>query len=98
MDTDIPNQKKRRSPTSGESAFPSFAGSLVALLAFTALAVDLGWFYVMDQRTQRAADAAALAGVIELPDDTTAAVSTAKEVATTNGFASSSISPVCSHR
>jgi hypothetical protein len=87
MATAPPSQAKRRESDERGISVPIVAGSLVALLAFTALAVDLGWFYVTDQRTQRAADAAALAGVIELPDDTTAAVITAKEVATTNGFA-----------
>ena len=82
-----PNDTKQKKTDERGVSVPIVAGSLVALLAFTALAVDLGWFYVTAQRTQRTADAAALAGVIELPDDTTAAGTTAKEVAATNGFA-----------
>ena len=86
-DTTNTETSKKRQPDERGISVPIVAGSLVALLAFTALAVDLGWFYIMDQRTQRAADAAALAGVIELPGNEPAAQATAKEVATTNGFA-----------
>jgi hypothetical protein len=87
MESHTTTRRNKKAPDERGVTLPIVAGSLVALLAFTALAVDLGWFYVTEQRTQRAADAAALAGVIELPDDATAAVTTAKAVATTNGFA-----------
>ncbi len=41
---------------------------LIPLLLFAALATDLGAWYLEGQRAQRAADAAALAGVAYLPD------------------------------
>jgi hypothetical protein len=43
------------------------AGMLVALLGVSAFAVDLGWIYLNTSRLQKAADAAALAGVVNLP-------------------------------
>lgn len=42
---------------------------LIPLLIVSAFAVDLGWFYVRGGRLQRAADAAALAGVMYMPGD-----------------------------
>jgi len=43
------------------------ASMLVLLLGASAFAVDLGWIYLNGARLQRAADAAALAGVVNLP-------------------------------
>lgn len=59
---------------------------LVPLLAFTAFAVDLGAWYARAAQIQRAADAAALAGVKYLPSFDRA-TSEAREVAARNGFA-----------
>ncbi|MBM6400953.1 hypothetical protein JQN70_11190 [Phycicoccus sp. MQZ13P-5] len=59
---------------------------LVVLLGFSAFAVDVGHWYLEGQRAQRAADAAALAGVTKLPGDRTAAYQTARDYATGNGF------------
>jgi hypothetical protein len=63
------------------------AGSLVMLLAFSALAVDLAWVYLNSSRLQNAADAAALAGVVNLPGDPSAAQNDAEDAAGANGFA-----------
>ena len=62
------------------------AGSLVMLLAFSALAVDLAWIYLNSSRLQNAADAAALAGVVNLPAFPAVAQSDAEDAATANGF------------
>lgn len=59
-----------RGPGVGEergAALLWVAGSLVVLLAMAAFAVDLGWVYLNRSRLQAAADAAALAGVVNLP-------------------------------
>jgi Flp pilus assembly protein TadG len=61
---------------------------LMVLLGFAALAVDIGHGYLVAQRAQNAADAAALAGTIYLPGDAPTAYSTAYAVATANGFTS----------
>lgn len=42
---------------------------LVPLMAITAIAVDIGVWYLQAQKNQRIADAAALAGVVWLPDE-----------------------------
>lgn len=50
-------------------ALPFIAAILVLLLGMAAFATDLGWIYLNGSRVQRAADAAALAGVVYLPGD-----------------------------
>lgn len=62
------------------------AGSLVTLLAVSAFAVDLGWFYLNNSRLQSAADAAALAGVVNLPGFPDTATADAETAAGVNGF------------
>ena len=60
---------------------------LTTLLSFCAFAVDVGNWYFTGQRAQRAADAAALAGVPYLPGDSASAYTTAKDLAARNDFA-----------
>lgn len=55
------------------------------LISFTAMAVDFGSWYVQAQANQRTADAAALAGVVWLPD-MAKAESVAREAALRNGY------------
>lgn len=62
------------------------AGSLVMLLAFSALAVDLAWLYLNTSRLQNAADASALAAVVNAPGFMGLAQSDAEDAATANGF------------
>lgn len=59
---------------------------LLPLLAISALAVDLGGWYAKAAQVQRAADAAALAGVTYLPEGLTPATNVARDVAARNGF------------
>ncbi len=59
---------------------------LVPLLGFTGLVTDLGWYELSLLRMQRAADAAALAGVVYLPSNVAGAVAAAKSEAAKNGF------------
>jgi Flp pilus assembly protein TadG len=58
---------------------------LLPLLAFTGFAVDLGSWYGRAAQVQRASDAAALAGVQDLPN-LPKAILTAKSIAAQNGF------------
>ena len=66
--------------------------AILTILLFTTLfgmcafAVDVGNWYYTGQRAQRAADAAALAGVPNLPGDKTAAFAEAQTYARANGF------------
>ncbi len=62
------------------------AGSLVALLAVSAFAVDLGWVYLNSTRAQQAADSAALAGVVNLPSFVAQAQTDAENAAAANDF------------
>ena len=59
---------------------------ILPLLAFAGFATDVGSWYAQASRMQRAADAAALAGVVWLPD-ATQAETVALDVAERNGFA-----------
>lgn len=68
-------------------SLPLVGLALLTLFWFAALGTDLGWFYVNAQRVQRAADAAALGGVIYLPGDLAAAESTANDIGLRNGYA-----------
>src|SRR3989442_14780181 len=59
---------------------------LTALFGFMGLVADIGWDELNMVRIQRAADAAALAGVVYLPGNVTGAVSAAQLEAAKNGF------------
>jgi hypothetical protein len=50
------------------------------------MAVDLGWLYLNSIRTQQAADAAALAGVVYMPDEFPTASTVAISTATANEY------------
>jgi Flp pilus assembly protein TadG len=63
-----------------------FAMTLVVLLLMSGFAVDLGGWYKRSQEIQRAADAAALAGVVYMPGDFATADAVARKTATANGF------------
>ena len=58
----------------------------VVLLGMAAVAVDISWWYVKSAQVQKAADAAALAGVTYMPQDFASATSTAKATARSNGY------------
>ncbi len=64
---------------------PLFVLLLTAMLAFTGFGVDLGWWYSRSFQIQRAADAAALAAVVWMPD-TVAAKTAAESSLKTNKF------------
>lgn len=68
------------------SALIFVAGSLVLLMGLAAMGTDLAWFYLNTSRIQRAADAAALGGVVWLPNEIGTANSTAHSIATQNGY------------
>jgi hypothetical protein len=68
------------------STLPMIALMLTVLIGLSAFAIDLGWFYLNATRIQRAADAAALAGVIHMPYDFGLAESDALDLAAANGY------------
>jgi hypothetical protein len=63
-----------------------FALALVVIMGFAAFVVDLGYWYYRAAQVQRAADAAALAGVVYMPGDFGTASTIADNVARDNGF------------
>ncbi|HZG85515.1 pilus assembly protein TadG-related protein [Paenibacillus sp.] len=65
--------------------------SMTMLIGFVALAVDGGLALLERSRLQRAADAAALAGVLELPERPEQATEHARNAAALNGVAASAI-------
>jgi hypothetical protein len=65
-----------------------FALTIFVFLGLCAVVVDIAWYWANSLRIQRAADAAALAGVVHLPGDVPTAVSVARAEATKNGYTS----------
>ena len=60
--------------------------SMVVILGFAAMAIDVGYWFSQKREVQKAVDAAALAGAQELPDDYVMAESVAREYLTKNGI------------
>jgi peptidoglycan hydrolase-like protein with peptidoglycan-binding domain len=60
--------------------------ALTALLVLAALVTDVGWLYVMHERSSMVADAAALSGAQFLPHDVDRAVQTVQTYLDKNGF------------
>jgi hypothetical protein len=67
-------------------ALPLLAIMLVALIGFTGLALDVSMLLLRTLQQQRAADAAALAGVIKLPQQSAEAKALAQRYAGMNGY------------
>jgi hypothetical protein len=59
---------------------------LTMLLGFVGLVVDFAWLQVNIVRVQRAADAAALAGVVYLPGNPATGITAAKQESSKNGY------------
>jgi Flp pilus assembly protein TadG len=68
-------------------ALPLFALMIFVLTGSVAIVTDVSWFWVNNQRMQRAADAAALAGAVFLPGDVAGAYSAARASAAQNAYA-----------
>jgi Flp pilus assembly protein TadG len=70
----------------GGQSFIMVALMLTALLGFVGIVIDVGWYEVNLVRVQRAADAAALAGVVYLPGNLAGGIAAAKGESAKNGF------------
>jgi hypothetical protein len=62
---------------------------IVVMLSLAGLALDVAHWYVVASKAQKAADAAALAGAVYLPEGTTNGIAAAYDIASDNGFADS---------
>src|ERR1700716_1630582 len=71
----------------GGQTFVLVALMLMSLIGFTGIVTDVAWFQVNLVRVQRAADAAALAGVVLLPGNVSGARTAAQNEAAKNGYA-----------
>ncbi|HEY6510253.1 MAG TPA: pilus assembly protein TadG-related protein, partial [Vicinamibacterales bacterium] len=65
---------------------PMFAIMAIVVLGGAALLTDVAWWWTNEQRMQRAADAASLAGAVYLPADEVKAFASAQDAALKNGF------------
>ena len=63
-----------------------FAGAIFLMMMLMAVVIDVSWYWVNSLRAQRAADAAALAGAVMLPQQVGSAYTLARQEATKNGF------------
>ena len=70
----------------GAQALVMIGLSLSLLMAIVGLAIDITWYQLNVDRMQRAADAAALAGVVYLPGNPSGAQTAALNEATKNGY------------
>ena len=59
---------------------------MLAFMGLMAIVIDVSWYWANTLRVQRAADAAALAGVVWLPNLYSSADTTARAEATKNGY------------
>lgn len=75
-----------------------FAMLLSSMMAFAGFGVDVSNWWYNGQRLQRAADAAALAGVVFMPGNFSSAKSTAEATAIANGLALSEVSVTAASR
>lgn len=75
------------------AALPLIALMMVTLIGLSAFAIDLGWIYLSSSRIQRAADAAALAGVVYLPGDTANVTNFTVNGADANGYSVGTVIP-----
>ncbi|MEO3936007.1 pilus assembly protein TadG-related protein [Dermatophilaceae bacterium Soc4.6] len=71
---------------------------MTTFIGFCAIAVDVGHWYLVKLQTQKAADAAALAGVVYLPDNVAGAMTVATQYAQDNGFGVSATTSVTTTR
>ncbi len=76
----------RQHPRSRGQIVVIFALAIVAFVGLSAIVIDVSWFWSNSLRMQRAADAAALAGVVHLPARLDLAIDDARAEAKKNGY------------
>ena len=82
----VTRQRRPRAASRGQIVV-IFAGAVITFIALCAIVVDISWYWANTLRVQRAADAAALAGAVYLPNDSGTAFAEAKAAAKRNGYA-----------
>ncbi len=84
--TDEHSTRQRSRRRSQGQVLVLFAVGIFVLTGTVALVIDVTWYWANTLKVQRAADAAALAGVIYLPGDVAKGVTTSRGEATKNGY------------
>ena len=69
---------------------------VVLFLGVAAFAIDVAYWHLVQQREQRAADAAALAGAVTWPGNASVSDVAAADIANSNGYAVVAAQPVAS--
>ena len=82
---DTQRDVQRRTRSRGQVAV-IFGGAMFLFILLSAVVVDISWYWSSNLKMQRAADAAALAGVTYLPGDVPGAYLTARNEAAKNGY------------
>jgi len=85
-DTNRPNSDQRKRAMPRGQVLVIFAFLLTILIGFAAFVVDIAWIWSHQLQVQRAADAGALAGVVHLPQQPTAARTAAQAESRKNGY------------
>ncbi len=83
--TETQQHGRRRSRSRGQVAV-IFGGAMFLFILLSAVVVDISWYWSSNLKMQRAADSAALAGVVYLPGDVSGAYTTARNEAAKNGY------------
>ena len=91
--TPVPNSRVKRRGERGQMLLVA-AISMAVLLGFTALAIDMGLFFENRRHLQNTADAAALAGVGDLPENPALAIQDAKDWAAKNNVPAGDIKKI----
>jgi hypothetical protein len=81
-----PGDRTRRRGRQGGQALPLFVLMIFVVTGSVAVVTDVSWFWVNQQRMQRAADAGALAGAVFLPGNVSGAYSAAQAATARNGY------------
>ena len=84
--SDTPDGAARRDRAPRGQVLVMFASILVILLGFSAFVVDLAWIWSNQLKVQRAADSAALAGVVHLPGQLALAIGDSLDESRKNGY------------
>jgi Flp pilus assembly protein TadG len=79
-------EKRPKTERSRGQILVLFVMAIFVFVGMVALVIDVSWFWVNSLRVQRAADAAALAGVVRLPSDAPGAYVLARAEAKKNGY------------
>jgi Flp pilus assembly protein TadG len=82
----VTRRDDRRRERSRGQALVIFAASILMFIGLMAIVIDVTWYWVNSLKVQRAADAAALAGAVWLPDQPAKAVTVALASAKQNGY------------